>query len=185
MIARLRSSTLGTVLSFVLFANLSVGTALQLTAVVSLPVIAGAAMCSKDQLVASAQDVLDVVQDKALMAALQLVSPELVGKVLASEPTAKNLLAWIKAGDFTNAIAAVNSLFPLIDEIAAQFHASPKALGIVAVANIALHFIINHVQANASGSATRANSRAVQTAAAYGAQPVWGCDYHKTDKRCQ
>lgn len=176
------------VLSFVLFANLTVGTALQLTAVISLPVIVGASKCdiSKDQLVASGKDVLDVVQDKAVIAALQAVSPEAVAKLLASVPTATNLLAWIKTGDFTNAIAAVNSLFPMIDEIAALLHASPKVLGIVALANIALHFIINHVQANAQ-SVVRASSssRAVQTALSYAAQPTWGCDYHKNDKRCQ
>lgn len=180
MIKKLRAGTLGAILSFALIGQFTVGNLATLTVVTSIPIVTGAAMCSKDQLVASAQDVLDVVTSPEVLAALPAGA---AAKLRSIEPTARSLVAAIKAGDTSTAIGLVNTIFPIVNEIAAVLHASQKALGIVALANIALHFIINHVK-DALPARAALTPEMVQ-ALSYGNDPAWGCDYHKKDKRCQ
>lgn len=180
---RFRNTVLGgaltAILSFTIIGSFTVGNLATLGVVTAIPIATSAFACSKDQLVVSAQDVVDVVTNPAVMAALP---PALQVKLRTAEPFARSLLASIKSGDFSTALAAVNTIFPIIDEIAAALHASPKILSFVGLANIGLHFIINHVRANVT---SRVASAEVSTAIGYGAQPVWGCDYHKNDQRCR
>lgn len=182
MIKKLRAGTLGAILSFALVGQFTVGNLATLTVVTAVPIVTGAATCSKDQLLASAEDVLDVVTDNAVIAALQTVSAEAVAKLRSIEPTARSLVAAIRAGDTSTAIGLINTIFPVINELAAALHASQKALGVVALANIALHFIINHVKDSLPKRA--ALTPEMVKALSYGNDPAWGCDYHKKDKRC-
>jgi len=137
--------------------------------------------CSKDQLTASAQDVLAVVTDRNLMLALQTISPAALQKLEAAAPLARDLVAAIKNGDTSTALGTVNTIFPIIDEVADALDANPKLKAILALANIALHFIINHAQ---TSTPTIARSRpTVRRAIEYGNRPVWGCELRQ-DKRC-
>lgn len=139
--------------------------------------------CSKSLLIASAEDVLTVVTDPNLIKALQVLSPGGVARLASLVPVAKDLIAAIKNGDTSNALALVNAIFPVIEEIAAIIvGVNPIATAILAVANIGLHFIINHVQAKVPTMARM--SPAVRQALDYGAQAAWGCQYHAKDKRC-
>lgn len=157
-------------------------------ALVGIGIVAGslpltAAQCSKDQLAASAQDVLDVVNNPALQGYLRTLAPGVLPKFLALIPAATNLVTAIKNGDTSNALALVNTIFPVIEEVAASaLSSNPTAMALLGVADIGLHFIINHVKASAP-TAVRA-SRSVQVASDYGNKPVWGCQYHPKDKRC-
>jgi hypothetical protein len=184
--------------SLVLAANVTVGGLMVLSSV-TLPVAnvtvgsvvltgAGLALlmtevaCSKDQLVASAEDVLDVVTSTELMKALQAISPPGLAKLESLVPTARDLLSAIKNGDTSSALALINTIFPVIEEIAALLvGVNPAALGILALANIGLHFIINHTKSSAPKMARAVP--AVRQALEYGAQPMWGCQYVQ-DERC-
>lgn len=159
---------------------------------IGIGVVAGtlpltAAVCSKDQLVASAEDVLSVLSDQTLIKALQTLSPPMLKKIEGLVPTAKDLITAIKNGDTTNALALVNTIFPVIEEAFALFSGgNPAVLAVLALANIALHFIIDHVQKAAPAtvkSARAAGTQGVAEAIDYGAKPVWGCQYRQ-DKRC-
>lgn len=161
-------------------------------AVVGIGVVVGtlpltAAVCSKDQLVASAEDVLSVLNDAILIKALQSLSPPMLARIQALVPTAKELITAIKNGNTSNALALVNTIFPVIEDAFTLFAGgSPAVLAVLALANIALHFIIDHVQATAPAAVRTARAAGVRGVAAaidYGAKPVWGCDYRK-DKRC-
>jgi len=160
----------------------TVATVAGITALSTLPVTTGFVGCSQDQLVASAKDVLDVLKSSSVQNALSTLAPGVLGEVLAAVPTAERLVELIRNSDFTNATAIINSLFPLIDEIADAVKASPKVLAFVALANIALHFIINHVKASAPASMIVQNQQ-MQRAIELGDKPVWGCNLRK-DKRC-
>lgn len=144
-----------------------------------------AAVCSKDQLVASAEDVLSVVTDQTLIKALQTLSPPLLAKIVGLVPTAKDLITAIKNGDTTNALALVNTIFPVIEEAFALFSGgNPAVLAVLALANIGLHFIMNHVSTTKTAKAAKmAGIAAVQQAVDYNSQPVWGCNF-RSDKRC-
>lgn len=157
-----------------------VATVAGITAVATTPVTVGFVGCSKDQLTAAAKDVLSVVENKQLQDALRTLSPSALTKLLAIVPTARNLVEAIRNGDTSNALALVNTIFPVIDEIADVLDASPQVKAILALANIALHFIINHTQTTTTGLSA---SPEAQRAADFGSRPVWGCTL-RTDKRC-
>lgn len=142
--------------------------------------------CSKDQLLSSAQDVLSVVTDPGLIKALQTLSPPALAKLEALVPTAKDLIAAITSGNTTNALQLVNTIFPVIEEIVSlAVGLNPIAMAVLALANIALHFIINHTQNTAPAKAARKMGvPAVQRAVDFGSKPVWGCQYLPRDKRC-
>jgi hypothetical protein len=82
-------------------------------------------------------------------------------------------------------LAAVNTIFPVIEEAFALFSGgNPAVLAVLALANIALHFITNHVSQTKTAKAARmAGIAAVQQADSYNNRPVWGCNL-RSDKRC-
>lgn len=142
--------------------------------------------CSKDQLIAAGNDVLSVVTDTALMNALQTISPAALKKLEALVPDAQKLVTALKNGDTSNALALVNTIFPVISDIVASVNNDPKIAAFLALGNIALHFIINHTQnTNAAKVASKAGVPAVQQAADSGGQTIWGCQYAAKDKRKQ
>ena len=155
------------------------------TVAVVVTVVGTQTACSKDQLVASAEDVLSVLTDQTLIKALQALSPPMLAKIEALVPTAKDLITAIKNGDTSSALAAVNTIFPVIEEVFALFSGgNPAVLAVLALANIALHFIINHVKTTKAAKAARvAGIAAVQVADDYGNRPAWGCNLRQ-DKRC-
>lgn len=177
-----RNSLLGTILAFTLVGNVTVGTVATLSIVAVVPAVTQTS-CNKDQLVSAANDVLSVVTDPTLIKALQTLSPPVLAQIEALVPTAKNLITAIKNGDTTNALALVNTIFPVIETAFGVLSAgNPAVLAVLALANIALHFIVNHVQSNVPKIAK--TSAAVRVAQDFGSKPVWGCNY-RSDNRCK
>lgn len=141
-------------------------------AIIALPFVL--ASCSKDQLVAAAEDVLAVITNAELMDALRTISPPLLARLESLVPEGKKLVAAIRNGDITTALGIVNLIFPVIDDVANALNASPRIKAIAAFANIALHFIINHARTTAAAAA-QPSSPAIRAAIALSARPVWGC----------
>lgn len=162
-------------------ANVTVGSVVLTSG--GLALLMAEVACSKSQLVASAEDVLSVVTDQTLINALKTLSPPALARLESLVPAARNLITAIKNGDTTNALALVNTIFPVIEEVVSlAVGLSPAAMAILAIANIALHFIMNHAQTAVPKTARQ--SPAMRQASEYGSQPAWGCRYHQTDKRC-
>src|SRR5471032_853369 len=109
-----------------------------LLALVILVTPLGFLNCSKSQLVAAGNDVLSVVTDQSLMAALQTISPAALAKLEALVPDAQQLVTALKNGDTSNALALVNTIFPVITQIVASVNNDPKIAAFLALGNIAL-----------------------------------------------
>lgn len=140
--------------------------------------------CNKDQLLAAGEDVLSVVTSQPLQQVLQVIAPGSLTKLTGLLGPAKDLIAAIKNGNTSGALNLVNTIFPVIEEIASIVaSANPVAMAVLALANIALHFIINHTQSNVPKMARMAP--AVRQALAIGAQKIWGCEHPAKDKRVQ
>lgn len=158
-------------------------------AVIGIGVVVGtlpftAAVCSKDQLVAAGEDVLSVVNDQALQNALKAISSTALSRLLTLVGPATDLVAALKGGVTTNALALVNTIFPVIEEIVQLVSSDPTIMKYLALGNIALHFIINHAKdTTAAKAARKTGARSVSDAMSVDAQPVWGCQYRQ-DKRC-
>jgi len=152
----------------------------------ALAVLMAEVACSKSQLVAAGEDVLSAVTDQALINALRAISSDALAKLEALVPDAQKLVAALKNGDTSSALALVNTIFPVIEDIVASVSNDPKIAGFLALGNLALHFILNHTKSTAAAVAARkAGVSAVQVADDNGAQPVWGCQYAAKDRRAQ
>src|SRR6266705_1037777 len=81
-----------------LMLNISVGTMFLLAGVATLPVVTMAPACSKNELVANAEDVLSSLQQVSALLPNNSVLQELL-------PKATQLIAAIKASDKTTALA--------------------------------------------------------------------------------
>lgn len=175
--------TAGAVLSSL---PVSVPTGVGIVVLATLPVTTGFGQCSKDQLVASAKDVLTVVNDTTLQGFLRTLAPSALTKLLALAPTATDLVKAFQSGDTSSGLALINTIFPVIEEIAAAVATlSPQAMAILGIANIGLHFILNHTKATSAVKAARkAGVAAVRVADDYSTQRAWGCDYRPKDSRC-
>lgn len=173
----------------VVFSSLPVSlpTVATIALVATLPITQTA--CSKDQMVAAGKDVLSVVQNQELQGFIRTLAPGLLSKFVALVPSANDLIAAFQSGDTSTGLALVNTIFPVIEEVAgALISLSPPAMAILGVANIALHFILNHAQTSTAAKASvkaakRAGVASVQQAVDYGSQPTWGCNFVQ-DKRC-
>ena len=162
---------------------------------VSFPVVATVAVvgtvavtqvaCSQDQLVSAGKDILSVVTDQTLQDYIRTLAPGMLTKFLALVPSAKDLIAAFQNGNITGGLALVNAIFPVIEEVAGVLiNLSPPAMAILGLANIALHFILNHTKATTAAKAGRkAGVAAVRVADNYEAQKTWGCNY-RADRRC-
>lgn len=128
---------------------------------------------NKQQNVAFAKDVVN-----SLQSALPLVrelNPR-AGEVLARGiPIAQDIVKAIEVNDSQNALQLLSALLPIINSTAAEFTGNTKVLTILAIADIAVHFLLNHQPQIAK--AARAAGRKGSVVADYANQPVWGCQY--------
>jgi hypothetical protein len=154
-----------------------------LLALVILIVPLGFMSCSKSQLEASANDVLSVVTNAELINALQVISPGAVAQLAKLVPEARALILAIQNGNTTNAAQIIATIFPVIEQIAAVIiNLSSAGMAILAIANIALHFLLNHLPASPVMMATSPTFRKLTD---YKNQRAWGCDFHAKDRRCK
>jgi hypothetical protein len=163
-------------------AGVSVGTAT--ISAGALALLMAEVACSPSQLISAGEDILSVVTDQTLINALKVLSPPALARLESLVPAAKDLIAALKAGNTTNALQLVNTIFPVIEEVVSlAVGLNPIAMAVLSLANIALHFIINHTQSSVPKAARV--SPAVRMALANGAKPIWGCQSDAKNKRKQ
>jgi hypothetical protein len=129
--------------------------------------------CSKAQLTSTAKDVLGALKD-----AQPFIAQLLPGKAAAFAaliPEAERLVAAVQNSDKATALALVADIGPTLSQIAADLHANANVMAILAVANIGLHFLVNHLPATVGkgASASPVMARAMQ----FKQEAVWGCRY--------
>lgn len=179
------------VLALALCFNVSIGWVAQSTiplATVAVVVTVTQTACSKDQLVASAEDVLSVVTDKVVNDALAAISPFALAKLAKIIPSARDLVAAVKNSDSSLAAGLVADIFPVISEIAVLLSASPVAMGVLALANVGLHFLLNHLPSGSQAKSPKVrgsvSTETVDSLQTFKSERVWGCDFLPKDKRC-
>jgi hypothetical protein len=153
----------------------TIGLLVMMAALVSFEVA-----CTKSQLVASGNDIVAVVSVQALIDAVAALSPTALADLLRVTPLAKELVTAIQNGNSTTAAGLVAEIFPVIENIAKSFNANPKIMALLALADIALKFLVNHLPpAPVVASATQRKLGALKS------ERAWGCDYLPADKRCK
>lgn len=147
---------------------------------VCLSIATMAPTCSKDQLTASAKDVLSALKDASPQIAQLL--PGKAAAFAALIPKAEALVDAISKSDKTTALGLISDLGPSISQFAADLGGNQTVLAILAIANIALHFIVNHIAAVAPPARAR-QSPQMRMVIEFKNEETWGCKY-VTDKRC-
>jgi len=131
----------------------------------------------KDQNVAFAKDVVNSLTDaRPLIVQLR---PQIAVRYDQAINSARRLVTAIENSNQTEAIGLLADLIPIVSDVAAQFTDNTKVLAILALANIGLHFLVNHIHTAAGVATARsaADSAAREVIFEFDAQPVWGCDY--------
>jgi hypothetical protein len=100
-------------------------------------------------------------------------------------PIADQVIAAIERSDPASTRDLLNQLIPLTEQVIEQFTDNATVLGFMALADIGIHFLINHSDQifGAAATATKAGKRAMSSTAAdavttYAQRPAWGCEYH-------
>lgn len=128
--------------------------------------------CSKDQLVAYAQDALDSMRagqpyvNQLLPAKAQMFATAIV--------SAEKLVTAVKNSDKTEAVQLLASITPVFSEIAKDLGANESALAALALGDIGFHFLVNHLPLSKIAGA----GPQVQKLAAFKKEERWGCKYH-------
>lgn len=156
-----------------------------LTLVVTASLILGttAFACKKAVLVAFAEDAfVSLKQAQPYITTLLPQKAEQWAKVVAS---AEKLVAAVKASDKVTAVALLADITPTVQEIVGDLGGNVTVLTILAVADIALHFLVNHISLDPV--VVGANPKLVKLVGFKNAE-VWGCkyrpDYHPELKYC-
>jgi hypothetical protein len=130
----------------------------------------------KDQNVAFARDVVNSLNDaRPLIVQLR---PQIAARYDQAINSAGRLVTAIENSNQTEAIGLLTDLIPVVSDVAAQFTNNTKVLTVLALANIGLHFLVNHIHtAEGAATARRSASASRDVVFEFDAQPVWGCDY--------
>jgi hypothetical protein len=141
---------------------------------------------SREQGIAFAKDIAAGLRAaQPLVAQLKPAAGALLAQAI---PIADKVIAAVEASDPNNVIDLLNQLIPIIDAVVGQFSSNVKVLTFMALADIGIHFLINHSKeifgtvavARTMKRAGRA-ARSTQPADAvttYAERPTWGCQYH-------
>jgi len=157
-----------------------------LALILTLVLVSLGAMCNKsgtsatkEQAIAFARDIANGIQS-ALPIVTRLNAN--AGKVLATAlPIANSVITAVEQGKPGQVADLLEQLIPVIDATVAQFSNNVTVLGFLALADIGIHFLINHaneifgVKAIAKASSVNGPPSAV---AEYAGRAVWGCQYH-------
>lgn len=104
------------------------------------------------------------------------LKPELAGPLDKIINTSGELITAIEASNNVEALRLIAELTPIFESIAAEFTNDVKILTILAIVDIGLHFLVNHLP-----DATIANappgSAPVKTVLEFRDKQVWGCAY--------
>lgn len=139
---------------------------------------------TKAQGIAFAKDIASGLRSAApLITQLKPAAGAIINRAI---PIADRVIAAVEASDAVTTAALLNDLLPLVNDIVGQFTGNTKVLAFVALADIGIHFLINHAPEIFGGAALQAaasQSAEVDPLEKYAAQPIWGCAYHP--KRCK
>lgn len=141
---------------------------------------------TKEQGIAFARDIASSVRS-----ALPLVSQlkPAAGRILEQAiPIADSVISAVERSDLNSTVSLLNQLIPIIDQTVAQFTANVKVLTLLALADIGIHFLINHADdifgSKAVAKARRgANVATVDAVTQYAGRTVWGCKH--VPEKCQ
>jgi len=137
------------------------------------------AAVTKARAVAFAKDIASGLRSAQPL--VSQLSPE-AGRLLEKGiPIADKIIVAVDASDATSAAALMADLIPTVNELAAQFTGNAKVLAFIALADIGIHFLINHA-AEIFGEDMARTDRSARAAGdaikKYAQQPIWGCQYH-------
>jgi hypothetical protein len=145
---------------------------LSLTVTACLLVTTMAFSCSKSQLTASAEDVLSALTQAQPYINQLLPQKAAIFATLIGD--AGRLVVAVKASDKTTALQLIADISPVFSDIATSLHGNATVLTILALADIGLHYLANHIPASALASAGPTRMANLST---FKAQRMWGCDY--------
>jgi hypothetical protein len=137
------------------------------------------ATCSKESLLSNAQDVISSLRSAAPL--IESLIPQSAGKLTTALTIAEKLRAAIQAGDTSNAVILLSDLVPtfqsIVNEDLAGLTAGQRTaiLAALAVADIALHFLVRNLLEKAPPSAGPRLNR-LQS---FSQEPVWGEQFKK------
>jgi hypothetical protein len=145
---------------------------LRLGGTAALVEVASGFACSKADLTATAKDVLDSLKSAQPYITQLLPAKAAVFAALVEE--AGKLVTAVASSNKQDALNLLADITPVFTEIASDLHGNSTVLAILAVADIGLHFLVNHIQVPTNGRLSARMGRI----AAFKAQRSWGCDYH-------
>lgn len=136
--------------------------------------------CTKEQkqnFDSYAKDVADaLVQSQPLVDQLLTAKgrKDLADKYDKIVPSGAKLVAAIAASNKTDALAIASDIFPVVEEVVGALSGNTTVQVGLALANIGLHFLLNHLPASATASLGPAKAKQIAT---FRRAPVWGCKY--------
>jgi hypothetical protein len=144
-----------------------------------------AATCSKNDLATYASDVTF-----SLRAAQPLINqflPKASSQIAQGLDIAEKLKDAIVSSQSTTAVGYMEDLIPIFQAIVRdnipQIHdpnVRTQIMAALALADIGLHFLVNHLQKNSSGAEMMAQSK--HSIAEFAKEPVWGKAYRASKK---
>lgn len=143
---------------------------------------------TKEQGIAFAKDIASGLRSaQPLVAQLNPKAGELLATGI---PIADQIITAVGKGDAVTVVALLNDLLPIVNQVVGQFTSNIKVLTFMALADIGIHFLINHAPeifgtADMQQLALRANRPGDPANAirAYAQRPAWGCQYH--EEKCR
>lgn len=133
-----------------------------------------AAARQKAEFLSYAREVRSALSDlQPLVSSIKPAAGEIVAKAL---PVADQVIAAIESGNVTTATELLRTLLPLVNSVTAMFTNDTNILAIAAIANIGLHFLINHLPL--PPASTKMARRVSDPLVQFKDEPVWGCDFH-------
>lgn len=141
----------------------------------TLSFTAGFKACSqsdKEKSIAWAKDIRG-----ALVSARPLIvklKPELAGTIDKIITASGDLIPALETSNSTDALRILTDLIPVFESIAAQFTDNVQVLTALALVDIGLHFLVNHIPATTAARAPSATQSAIVK---YKNTQVWGCAY--------
>lgn len=132
---------------------------------------------NKDQMAAYAKDVADALEQAAPLVNQLLPAKAAVWATLI--PKGRQLVEAVSASDKTTAAELVADIFPVIEDVVNSLTGNTQIRIALSLANIGLHFILNHLPAAPRAGRSGPLMAKLQQ---FKDEPVWGCQYHQ--ERC-
>jgi hypothetical protein len=154
----------------------------RLTAVAVILMTLTAATCNKASVTSAASDVLNSLRDAQPL--IERLLPKASGDINEAVTIASKITDAIKVSDSTTAATLLQDLIPVFQNIVnndlkqLSVAQQTEILTVLALANIGLHFLIDHLQNNAPSLMANTGVKA-KALAAFAKEDVWGLRYKR------